>query len=292
MAFKNQGTSSPGLNYLGKERRLRPREERRSGLQTFGRKLISVGGLAILVGLLLGGALLGGYRFLSGSAFFQITTVKIEGNRRLDAQYIQALSGVTYRTNLLALDVGNIEKQIEDHPWVASVGIKRNLPSEIIINITEREPVVLVNGTTGLFFLDKKGNIFAQAYYPEQLDFPVITGVEKEVDAFWNGDLLPWQKRFGQLAEMFDFVRHAGRGSAALPRQNISEINVAKMGEYVLFLSDRPFPIYLGTDIGVERYNRLAKILYWLYKKKEFSNVNFIRMDYMNNKVLVGKNNA
>lgn len=286
--FKKNKQASPGQSFLTNDHRSGKRE----GVSLFGRKLFIFASSAILIGLVLGGTLLGIYRFLADSEFFQIASVKIEGNRRLDSQDIQALSGVSYRANLLALDVALIEKKLLEHPWISWADVGRNLPSEIVIKIKERVPVVLVNGSGGLFFMDKQRVLFAEAHYPERLDFPVITGLEKDVDAVLAGDMVAWRKKADLLLKTLKFIRRAGRGNSSLPRQNISEIHVTESDDYILFLADRPFPIYLGRDASVKRYNRIAKVLYWLYKKKEFPDVNFIRMDYMSNKVLVGKNDA
>ena len=231
------------------------------------------------------------YQWLSSLDFFQLTSVQVEGSNRLDKQQIMELSGLSYRSNILAINTGLIKKELEAHDWVQLAEIERNLPSELQIRIKERVPVALLNGENGLFFLDGNGVVFAPAIPPEDLDYPLITGLESELAGGDIGgpNLLA---RKEQLKKALQFVRYASQGSSALPRQNISEINLGETNEYVLFLADRPFPIYLGNEVGKKRYYRLAKVLYWLYKKREFSDVNFIRMDYMNNKVLVGKNNA
>ena len=72
-----------------------------------------------------------------------------------------------------------------------------------------------------------------------------------------------------------------------LPSQNISELRVSE-DDIVLFLMDRPFPVRLGRGDMREKYGRLAKVLYWLYKRKEFSNVAYIKVNYSEDKVLVG----
>ena len=115
------------------------------------------------------------------------------------------------------------------------------------------------------------------------LDFPVITGLE-------NRPIANLAANNGPLVAALRFISYAGRGSSSLPRQNISELHLTEKGELVLYLADRPFPISLGKEINRNKYNRLAKVLYRLYKKREFSSVEYIKMDYAVNKILVGKN--
>jgi cell division protein FtsQ len=256
-----------------------------------GKRILFVFG-GIAAGLFVGLSLFSIYKWLAVSEFFQITSIKIEGERRLDKQQILALSGVTVRTNLLAMKVDSVKRKIEAHGWVEKAVITRSLPSDLTIQVYERVPVALVNTGKGLFYADKRGVVFAEANPPEDLDFPVITGLEKKLGALAAAASGAEQKEVKNLDEALTFIKYAGNGSSSLPRQNISEIHVAENGEYIVFLADNPFPIYIGTEVSTKRYYRLAKVLYWLYKKREFSDVNFIRMDYMENKVLVGKTDA
>ena len=54
-----------------------------------------------------------------------------------------------------------------------------------------------------------------------------------------------------------------------------------------LYLLDQVFPIYLGREGMKDKYWRLAKILKGLYKSREIFHIDHIRMDYLQDKVLV-----
>ena len=82
------------------------------------------------------------------------------------------------------------------------------------------------------------------------------------------------------------FIRLAGRGNVTLPRQNISEIHLKVNGDLILFLMDHPVPIYLGQGDMRAKYNRLVKVLSWLYRKDRFNSIAAIKVDYMEKKVL------
>lgn len=268
-----------------------PGKHKKAGKRS-GKKYFILVLIAVFVGLLIGGALLGVYKWLSGSEFFQITSIKIEGNRQLSRQQILMLSGVDIRTNLLAFDVKAARAKIESDGWVKSARVERKWPSDLFIKVRERDPVALIRGLRGLFYVDVNGVAFSPVNPRDDMDFPVISGLEKEVGLYVSGEVKSWGDKKEEIADILRFISYAGKGSSALPRQNISEINLAKDNGYVLYLADRPFPIYLGSQVSQKSYYRLAKVLYVLYKKREFSDVNFIRMDYMNDKVLVSKKNA
>lgn len=278
-------------DFSSKERPLRRKQKEENTLSDAKRKSFLFLVSAIGVGLLVGGGLFSLYKLMAVSEFFQLTDIRVQGSNRLDKQQIMALAGINYQSNILAINTGQIKKKIESHHWIQSAQIKRSIPSELRIYVKERVPVSLVNSGSGLYFLDKSGDVFAPANPPDDIDFPVITGLEKEVDARLSGEGKGLDERKNQLRKALTLIRFSGRGSSSLPRQNISEINLLKNGELIMFLADNPFPIYLGQEVSQRKYYRLAKVLYWLYKKREFSDVNFIRMDYMNNKILVGKNN-
>ena len=95
------------------------------------------------------------------------------------------------------------------------------------------------------------------------------------------------------LQTVFDLLKLANKNNPILPQQNISEIHLSEKGELILYLLDRPFPIYLGTEGNIStRYYRLVKVLRDLYKTREFSKVSYIGLDYQKDTILVGKHDA
>ena len=87
-----------------------------------------------------------------------------------------------------------------------------------------------------------------------------------------------------------DLLKLAGRNNTILPEQNISQVHVSKNGELVLYLLERAFPIYLGREGEMStKYYRLVKVLRDLYKSKEFSEVSYIKFNYQEDTILVGK---
>jgi len=241
----------------------------------------------ILIALLLCTAFLARevYSRLCHSNFFQVTALKIEGNRMTSKEQIAALSGIDIHSNLLAINVTEVKSFLETHPWIARVDIIRDWPNRLLITLKEKKPVALLSKDTGLFYLDNKGMIITAAAPSQELDFPVITGLE--TFSFNPGDTnqLP-----DSLQQVMALLKLADRNNTILPEQNISEINISESGELVLYLLERAFPIYLGKDGDIStRYYRLVKVLRDLYKSKEFEEVSYIRFDYQKDSILVGK---
>lgn len=247
-------------------------------------KLIILGlGFCVVLGALAAGSFLT-FKALERSEFFQVTNIRIEGAQRVTKNQILELSGVDIHTNLLALDLDEVKALVESHEWVESAEIDRNWPNRLQITIRERVPVALVSLKEGLHYVDRQGVAFAKVLPPEELDYPVITGLSREQ---W-----PSVVSGSPLGEALQFIRAAGRGSTVLPGQSLSEIHLDANGSLTLFLVDRPFPIYLGKGEVTTKYHRLARVLNRLYKGNEFAATAYIRMDYLPDKVLVGLTDA
>ena len=224
------------------------------------------------------------YKGLSESDFFQVTATTIKGCRRTTKSLILELSGIDIHTNVLAMNKGQVKSRIEAHEWVESVEISREWPNHLTITVKERVPMAVANLKGGLYYLDRTGFAVAEVLPPEDMDYPVITGLAAET--------LPAGVKGTALEEALSFLKYSGQGSSILPKQSISEVNLGNDGDITVYLVDRPFPIRLGRGDTLLKYHRLAKVLYRLYKGKEFADTMYIDMDYMANKALVGMRDA
>jgi cell division protein FtsQ len=234
-----------------------------------------------------GGALLwGAKQLLYRSNIFHLTDIRITGNRVATQRQILDLAGMRQGRSLLRFDAKTAQAQIEAHPWVERAEIITHWPSAVEITITEFQPFALVHLEEGkekrLFYLNRSGHLFTEVGQGQELDFPVITGVldQRDVDA----DRLVK----GSLAEAAcSLLILAAKGNAILPIQAVSEVHVDQQRGLVLYLVDRPFPVFFGTGRLQTKYYRLVRVLEQLYAKKQVDGVKEIRMDYLDDKVLV-----
>lgn len=221
-----------------------------------------------------------GYKGLAQSDFFQVAEIEIEGCQRLSKEEVLELSGVDIHSNLVGLDRRMLRERLADHAWIKKVSLDIEWSGRFTIRIVEREPVALVNVNGYLHYIDRGAEVFAAVGPGDETDFPIITGLAG--DDREQEDNTP-------LAEALLLIKYAGKTkSSSLPLQNISEISISN-DDLRVFLVDRPFPIHLGRNRIYEKYKRLSKVLYWLYKRKEFNRVAYIHVDYLADKVLVGR---
>lgn len=225
-------------------------------------------------------------------SLFKVRDVAFSGCDTTSKERLRLLTGINlYQTSLLGLDMAAVAANVEQDPWVSKAVVKRNWPSEIAIEVVEHQPVAMINRSTTkdplLFYVDRSGTAFLEVTPGQDVDYPVITGLDRFADE---------QQRQAIFAEIYTFLKLAGRNNPNLPAQSVSEIHVNEQGEMVIYLVDHTFPIFFGKGNIYEKYNRLVKVLDSLYKEKRkgmlISGVEYIRMDYLNDKVLVAQSES
>ena len=229
------------------------------------------------------------YLLLVDSDIFDLTEVTVSGKRHVSEQVILEKVGLVPGINLLEFDARAARQRARDLDWIERLDIKISWPTRVHVQVKEYRPLALVNLETEdgprLFYLDSKGVVFAAVESGEDIDYPVITG-DTSGFAEGKGPVTRESPLFGVLR----FLRIAARGNAILPVQAVSEVHVDPLIGLIVYLVDRPFPIYLGQDRIQTKYYRLVKILERLYRKKKIDEIKEIRMDYTENRVLVAMN--
>lgn len=251
-------------------------------LKRFGQMILVIVGL---VGLL---AVIGwgGARLLLRSDIFRLTDIRISGTRITTERQILELAGLQQGSSLLQFNTKAAEARIAANPWVEQVKINAQWPSTLTIVVSEYQPFALANIEEGkerrLRYVSRDGHVFSEVGSGQEFDLPVITGLvlQKDIEA---DQFVP-----GGLAEAAcTFLSLAAKGNAILPVQSVSEVNVDRQQGLVVFLLDRPFPVYFGKDRLPMKYFRLVRVLEQLYAKKQVDAVKEIRMDYSDDKILV-----
>ena len=244
-------------------------------------------GILCLSVLVLSGIWLG-YKGLDRSDIFRLTTVSVLGNQMTGQAQILDLASIEQGIGLLSFDVALAEERISRHPWIDRVAIKRIWPSTLKIQVFEHQPLAMLNTENekggNLYYVDRKRKVFARVENEHDLDFPIITGVNLEGEVL--GTTLAEQ---GLMGQAFHFLRLAARGNPIVPLQTISEVHLSRDQGLIVYLVDRPFPIYMGHGNIKTGYYHLVKLLERLYRKKKIPEIKEIRMGYQEGRILVAK---
>lgn len=220
------------------------------------RRLLSASmrlGVAVCLawGLLLG--LQQGYQYVTTSARFEAKTIAFEPTSHLSAERLAELMALAPGTNILAVDVDAVRRNIEADPWVASATVTRELPDTLHVAVHEHTPAAVLH--SGHFYLlDDAGVPFKRVAPGERGALPVITGVERNL--LVQGDPAATQiiRRALDVLAAYD----------AKARPRLGEIHIGDGGEALLYTEKTGTLLRLGrgpVDERLARYDALRAAL-------------------------------
>ncbi|MDD2856862.1 MAG: cell division protein FtsQ/DivIB, partial [Desulfuromonadaceae bacterium] len=173
-------------------------------------------------------------------------------------------------------------KQMGEHilqnPWVESIRINRYFPDTLSINITEREPIAIVN-MRFIYYLDNKGNIFKVLNQGDKLDFPVVTGFsEEELSSDPGGT----REALVATCDLLKILAEKG----AFILADVSEIHYDKGYGFTLFTATGALPVKVGAGDFASKIERFARIYRDLMV--QLPSIHYIDIDF-DDKIIVKK---
>ncbi|MDY0164005.1 cell division protein FtsQ/DivIB [Desulfobotulus sp.] len=119
---------------------------------------------------------------ITQSAYFQIHTIRIQGEEYLDRERILQQAAIPEKSNLMALNLRLVRLRLEAHPWIREAAVTRRLPHTLEITVMEEEPFAIVHPETmpdKAFWANRDGRIFKELEaddpvhaYPRMRDLP------------------------------------------------------------------------------------------------------------------------
>jgi hypothetical protein len=104
-----------------------------------------------------------GYRTVTASDFFTVTSVEVRGATRASKKDIERIvSGQSGQSGVWNADLGLIKQKIEKIPFVKSAAVSQILPNGIRVDLIERIPKAIVRLGSGDFLVDGDGEILNQ----------------------------------------------------------------------------------------------------------------------------------
>ncbi len=208
-------------------------------------------GTAALVALA-GGAFAIWWIGVEGTAL-RIREIRFEGLSRVGRQELLDLSPVQAGDNLLLSDPGSVEAALARHPWIETVEVRRALPSSLVVKVTERRAVALVD-LGGLYLVDDRTRVFKRAAPGDGLDLPVVTGIARE----------DWVERRSEMEPLLAGAlalvdRWAERGLDR--RAPLSEIHVDPDSGVTVYAGREGMEIRLGSGELPAKLSRLDRVL-------------------------------
>lgn len=192
------------------------------------------------------------YGYMHTSPRFSVTHIAVEGNVHVTAREIIATSGIAEGQNIFRVALVESADAIRQIPWVLDARVRRRLPDQIDIEITERTPVALVLSRE-ILFMDRTGKIVAGYDRSESTDAPFITA--RDFGPLRPGDTVRTEGIFDAL-EIVRLMDSTGVADS-IP---ISEINIDDPTNIVMIARRSGANILLGTGDLEGKLWRLARV--------------------------------
>lgn len=212
--------------------------------------------LQIVVGvgsgvLIVSGSLLTAQVLLE-SGYFAVNDVRVENHSRVTESDILAASDIHPGDGIFDLDLHLIGRKIEENPWIAKAKVERAFPDQVIIRVVEREPQAIAD-LGYLYYVDAGGRIFKLLDSKDSLDYPVITGLDRE-------NMLNHPDEIHEELRLSLHLMQALRGRQHFKLEDVSEIFVDPQQGLTLYTLVGGVPIRLGHADFDYKLRRLEQV--------------------------------
>ena len=174
---------------------------------------------------------------LQWRASLKVDRFIVEGVQSLSANEVVALADVQPREPSESVNLYTVWQRLKRQPMIKTAVINRCLSNEMNITIVEREPVALLSDCR-LQYVDADCVLLNRLSTGVKFDLPLISGIPG-LDTAKPGNAI----ESGELEQALDLIR-AGQSVGFL--RSISEINMNKGGEIVLYSTESGIPILIG----------------------------------------------
>lgn len=128
--------------------------------------------------LLVSGSLLTAQMLLE-SGYFGVKQIRVEHQVRVSEGDILDASDIEIGDSLFDLELHLIGRKIEEHPWIAKAYVERSFPDHVVIRVVERDARAIID-LNYLYYVDRDGEVFKMLDSSDDLDYPVITGIDRQ----------------------------------------------------------------------------------------------------------------
>lgn len=199
------------------------------------------------------------YAHLLGDPLFQVREVEIEGNQKIHKETLLSLLKIEGMPNLFTLQLRDIAKRLESHPWVDHVKVRKVFPDRIWVQVVERRPIAILK-LEELYYIDAKGVIFSPVGDRDGYNFPFLTGLTRE-----TLEKNP-EEANTLILKALELLRIAEREKPR-PLREISEIHMEKTFGVHYFTQGEGLEVKMGWEDFGEKLKKLSLIWSDLQKR-------------------------
>ena len=218
------------------------------------------------------------YQYLIQSPYLRLERIIFSGVDEEMRSELVELAELKPDMSLLTIDLKEIKRRMEMHPWVRFVKPEKRFPHTLAIRVEKEEPQALVV-LDKLYFMNRWGNIFKEADPMGELDYPLITGVSSN-----KSDSHKYLMRVAHVLNILSNERSPWSLS------DLSEVHVKKDGNISLYFTSFPGVIQTrGRDFGF-KLDDLKKVAEHLKRTGRTQMVRGINLNYHDGAAVSFKN--
>jgi cell division septal protein FtsQ len=192
------------------------------------------------------------YDHLLGDPYFRVREVEVEGGRNIPKETLLSLTMMGGMPNLFSINLKEVVKRLESHPWIEQVRVRKVFPNKILIQIEERKPIAIIQ-LEELYYIDTKGEIFSPLGDRDKYNYPYLTGLTRQVL-----EKNPVEaKRL--ITKALELLRIVDREKVP-PLDEISEIHMEKIFGIQCFTKAEGVEVKMGWEDFGEKLKRLSLI--------------------------------
>lgn len=176
----------------------------------------------------------------SASIFLEIKKVQIVGNVPYSNLEMNEVLDKYLTQNLLLIKSAEIENDLRiNFPYIDEIKITKNIPDEIMVEVTERTKFTVLESENKLWFIDKKGEVLELASFEDQYNYVRIFGVDIYMDELNIPTMSDIDKE--------NYVNVINTMNETEYFENVKEIRINGMYDVQVLYTDN-FIVKLGTD--------------------------------------------
>ena len=193
--------------------------------------------------LALGSLFWGSFSWAEYTQLFKNPNIVFSGNSIVDESEYRSFLLKEYGSNIFTEDLSTISNRIEEHPYIAGVRVSKHFPKVILIEVSERYPVALINNNP-LLLIDNNNVVLPFRSNSFDYQIPILSNFKI------TNDLYPVGKQTLSPVAI-DVVQFLNRIKKEYPQlyQNLSEVRLSKYNDYELILAEEPTKIVIGKSM-------------------------------------------
>ena len=193
--------------------------------------------------------------YFTNSPRFALQEVSISGLSALTQDAVVNAAGLNTPLNTLLLDRRTIEHKVAALPYVEACSVRREFPSRIFIDITERLPSAIFLYENHAFEMDREGRLLRELDPLSPLYLPLLSSTEVQALPAEGEQLdLPGVRRALELIDVY-------YATSLKDRVKLSEIAVHDPSTILMFADDLPYEMRWGREDFYAQAQRLEALL-------------------------------